>query len=94
MPLDEGQVLNKPRGRKPRRTWRCRFTLWRLHACGGAVMLPLIGALTLGEEMNAGHGAQGRLRQDRAQAWTWGWSAPNTSWPCQRGKRRRTWVVL
>lgn len=39
-----GQVLNKPRGRKPRRTWRCRSKLWRLQACGSAAIPTLIDA--------------------------------------------------
>lgn len=41
---NRGQVLNKPRGRKPRRTSRCRSKLWRLQACGSAAMPTLIDA--------------------------------------------------
>jgi len=68
MRQDEGRVLNKPRGRKPRRTPRCRFTLWRLHACGSAVMVLLNGALPPNDRAHTGKEAQGRHRRGLVRA--------------------------
>lgn len=52
-PTINSTVSDKPRGRKPRRTGRCRLALWRLQAHGGAVKVRSIGAQPLSGEANA-----------------------------------------
>jgi hypothetical protein len=49
MAPNRGQVLDKPRGRKPRRTWRCRAKLWRLQASNCAALPSPTDAQTHGD---------------------------------------------
>jgi len=52
-----GQVLDKPRGRKPRRTWCCHSKLWRLQARSGAAMPTSTDAQTRGDGASRGNAA-------------------------------------
>lgn len=93
-PTGRGQVSDKPRGRKPRRTGRCRLALWRLQAHGGAVKVRSIGAQPLSGEASAVIGVERRRRQACAQVGTCWNNAPNTSWPCRRLERRQSQFAL